>query len=44
MRFLIDHYVWICGVISLGVAGWTAIISFILGIGLIVRFILSEKQ
>lgn len=44
MRLLIDHYYWIAGIASLGMAAWIAIISTIVGIAVIVKMILNEKQ
>lgn len=44
IRFFIDHYLMISGLISLGVASWTGVVSFIIGFGIIVYNTLKQKQ
>jgi|LakMenE18May11ns_1017448.scaffolds.fasta_scaffold7941232_1 hypothetical protein len=41
MKLFIDNYYWIAGLLTLGVAGWTGFVAFVLGIGLIVRTVLK---
>lgn len=44
MRFLIDNYLWISGLVSFGVASWTGVVSFFLGVGVVVYSTLKQKQ
>lgn len=44
VRFFIDHYLLLSGIVSLGVAAWTGVASFIVGLGIIVHATLKQKQ
>lgn len=41
MKYFIDNYFWIAGLFTVGVAGWTGIVTCVLGLGLIVRTVLK---
>lgn len=43
-RFIVDYF-WLLGTIaSIIIGGWAAFVTFVLGIGIIIKLILSEKQ
>jgi hypothetical protein len=43
-RFIVDYF-WLLGVIAgILVGGWSAFVAFTLGLGVIIKLILSEKQ
>lgn len=44
MRIIIDYYFWIAGLASFAMAAWSALVAFILGLGLMVKMILGERQ
>lgn len=41
MKLFIDNYFWIASLLTIGVAGWTGLVTFVLGIGLIIRTVLK---
>lgn len=44
MRVVIDYYFWVAGLASLAIAAWSGVVAFILGLGLMVKMILGERQ
>lgn len=44
MRLVVDYYFWIAGLASVGMAAWSAFVAFVLGLGLMIKMILGERQ
>lgn len=44
MRMVIDYYFWLAGLASVAMATWSAFVAFVLGLGLMVKMILGERQ